>query len=128
MDSQVIDLQTKPAAAIRSICALAAAACVIFGHSSIVLQGPSDGGQSFDLIFVALLAADLLPTGIYAFGVRQPHHVYLCGGLLMLNGLGWLYVAAISDPLEGIAFPFLGFFLTLAVTLRAWMKESAQIE
>jgi hypothetical protein len=120
-------LQISQIAAVRWIFALAAAACVTFGHWSVVLQAPGNAGQPSDLLFLALLAADLLPTGIYAFGVRQLRQVYLCGGFLVLNGLGWLYVAAISDPLEGIAYPFLGFFIALALTLRAWMNEPAQI-
>ncbi|MEW6154521.1 MAG: hypothetical protein AB1673_11120 [Actinomycetota bacterium] len=68
------------------------AAIVIVGDVSAVLYKHNERGEA-NFVFFGFLVAMLMPTVIFAFGIRQARSVYVYGSLLFgLTAAAWLPV------------------------------------
>lgn len=77
-------------------------AVVIVGDVHGVLAKPGEPGRANALFFTLLLIA-LVPSLVYAFGVRERRSVLTYGALLLgITGAAWSVVFLSDDPMRGI--------------------------
>jgi hypothetical protein len=112
----------------RITLSLATAGIIVAGSLLVVGGGPAGDGKDFDTGFMALLALALLPTVVYAFGVRYSDTVLYFGlGLLFVTAAAWVFVFVSDDAFRGVYTPF-AFFITLATSMagaaRDWRRRN----
>ncbi len=74
-------------------------------------------------MFFGLLALLLLPTVIYAIGVRRPESVLYFGlALLLITACGWVFVFVTDESLRAVFTP-LSFLVTLATSTAGVIRD-----
>ena len=102
--------------------ALATAAVVTIGAVHLVNDGSPTEPGSFDPKFFALLFTALIPSIIYAFGVRARQTVIVHGVVLVaVTTAAWAFVFT-DDPMRAVG-TILAFFVTLLTTVIAVMSD-----
>ena len=115
--------RTALTVAARAAFSLATFAIILAGCIEVVRGGPAEGRGDFDAVFFGLVALLLLPTVIYAIGVRRPEAVLYFGlALLLITAFGWLFVFVTDEGLRAVFTP-LSFLVTLATSTTGVIRD-----
>jgi hypothetical protein len=86
-------------------------------------RGPVEARGNFNAVFFGLLALLVLPTVIYAIGVRRPESVLYFGpALLLITAFGWVFVFVTDEGLRAVFTP-LSFLVTLATSTAGVIRD-----
>ena len=109
--------------AARAAFSLATFTIILAGCIEVVRGGRVEGRGDFNAVFFKLLALLLLPTVIYAIGVRRPESVLYFGlALLLITAFGWVFVFVTDEGLRAVFTP-LSFLATLATSTAGVIRD-----
>lgn len=112
----------RRANAVKWLIVASTAAIVIAGDVYGVLHKPNERGEA-NAAFFGFLVALLLPTVIFALGIRQVRSVYVYGSLLFgLTAAGWLPVFVSDGAFRGFYVPFT-WLVTLVTSMRGALRD-----
>jgi hypothetical protein len=109
--------------AARAAFSLTTFAIILAGCVEVVRGGPVEARGNFNAVFFGLLALLVLPTVIYAIGVRRPESVLYFGpALLLITAFGWVFVFVTDEGLRAVFTP-LSFLVTLATSTAGVIRD-----
>ena len=111
--------------AVKWLIVASTAAIVIAGDIYGVLFKTNERGEA-NAVFFGFLVALLLPTVIFALGIRQVRSVYVYGSLLFaLTAAGWLPVFVSDGAFGGVYVPF-AWLVTLVMSMIGASRDRQQ--
>ena len=109
--------------AARAAFSLATFAIILAGRVEVVRGGPAEARGDFNAVFFGLLLLLVLPTVIYAIGVRRPESVLYFGlALLLITAFGWVFIFVTDEGLRAVFTP-LSFLVTLATSTAGVIRQ-----
>ena len=112
-------MSPRPATLLRLATALTTSLIIVAGALFVV----GDGEGTVDANFLGLVGAALIPSIIYAVGVRTPGSVERYGLVLFgVTAFAWMFVFVEDDAMRGVL-TFPAFVFTLASSLHGAARD-----
>lgn len=108
---------------VRLGCVAATAAVIVGGAVYVVRGGPAQAQGAFDANFFGLVAGALVPSIVYAVGVRKlDSSVYFGLALFLMTAACWAPVFLSKDAMRGVL-TFPGFAMTLVASIAGVSRD-----